>query len=147
MQMYESSVSVSSGTAANTLAMVLAAATSRPDIREIGMFVSVAGTGLCEVGIGRAPSTGTAPTANLGQALDAADPAALCSFVTTWTTKPLIPAAFFRRIVLPAAVGAGVVFAWGPNEFSVAQSAGLSLWLISAPTAAYTLDLYTKWEE
>jgi hypothetical protein len=147
MQKYELSASVATTTAANTLTMLLASGTARPDIREISAFVSVAGTGLCEIGIGRAPTTGTTPTANLGQPLNAADPAATCSWVTTWATKPVTPTTFFKRFTLPAVIGAGVVWSWEANEFDVPQSGGVSLFMISAPTGAYTLDLNAKWEE
>jgi hypothetical protein len=142
---YEIALSKTTGAVAGPIVTLLTAAGSRAVIREIGIFSTTAVAG--EIGLGRPAAAGVgAATGTLGQALDSADVAALTTLATSFaTTQPTAPTNFFRRLQLPATVGAGIIWAWEPQEFIVPVSANLVLWQISA--AAVTYDCYVKWAE
>jgi hypothetical protein len=143
-QLYEAAIQVAKSAAAGPIATLVASSTSRPDVREIGLFATTAVSGT--IGIGRPAAVGVTPTMTpLGQATDQADPAATCALVTTFGTAPTAPSVFMRRITLPAVIGAGVVWTWEPQALNVPASGNLVIWQIS--TAAVTYDLYVKWEE
>jgi hypothetical protein len=145
-QLYEAGVTKTTTAAAGPIVTLLAPSTARPDIREIGIFIAPTAAAAI-VGLGRPAAVGAgAATGTLGQAMDAADPTALCTLTTSFaTTQPTAPTNFFRRVDLPATVGAGLIWVWGINELSVPQSGNLVLWQIS--TAIVTYDVYVKWEE
>jgi hypothetical protein len=144
-QLYEAGVTKTTAAAAGPIVTLLAGAASRPDIREIGIFVSsaVAAT----IGIGRPAAVGAgAATGTLGQATDQADPVSTCTLTTSFaTTQPTAPTNFMRRMGLPGTIGAGIVWVWEPQAFNIPASGNLVIWQISA--LAVTFDLYVKWEE
>jgi hypothetical protein len=142
---YEVGLTKTTTAAAGPITTLVTAAGSRAVIREIGIFATTAVAG--EIGIGRPAAVGSgALTGTLGQALDSSDVAALTTLVTSFaTTQPTAPTNFFRRIQLPAVIGAGIVFVWEPQEFVLPISANLVIWQIS--TAAVTYDTYVKWAE
>jgi hypothetical protein len=146
MQLYEVGLTKTTAAAAGPIVTLLTSATARPDIREIGIFIAPTAAA-ATIGLGRpaAAGTGTA-TGTLGQALDAGDPAATCTLVTSFaTTQPTAPTNFMRRIDLPATVGAGVVWTYPPNTFNVPVSSNFVIWQLSA--VAVTYDIYVQWEE
>lgn len=143
-QLYEAGIQRVTGAAAGNIATLVAPSTSRPDIREIGIF-NTSGVA-CTIGYGRPAAPWSAPAMTpLGQAADAADPNATCALVTSGTTAPTAPAVFMRRITLPAVVGSGIIWAFEPQSLNVPQSGNLVIWQTSA--LAVTYDLYVKWEE
>ena len=142
---YEVGLSKTTTAAAGPIVTLVTASGSRAVIREIGVFATTAVAG--EIGIGRPAAAGVgAATGTLGQALDSADVAALTTLATSFaTTQPTAPTAVFRRVQLPAVVGAGIVFTWEPQEFVLPISANLVIWQFSA--AIVTYDCYVKWAE
>jgi hypothetical protein len=144
-QLYEAAVQKVTTAAAGPIATIVATAAARPDIVEIGIFAAsaVAST----IGLGRPAAVGAgAATGSLGQALDPADPAAVCTLASSFaTTQPTAPAVFMRRIDLAATIGAGVIWAWDRNQLCVPQSGNLVILQLSA--AIVTYDVYVKWEE
>jgi hypothetical protein len=143
-QLYEAGIQRITSAAAGPIATLVSSSTSRPDIREIGVFLTsaVAPT----IGVGRPAAAGVTPTMTpLGQATDVNDPASTCALVTTFGTAPTAPTIFMRRITLPAVIGAGVIWTWEPQAFNVATSGNVVIWQLT--TAAVTYDLYVKWEE
>lgn len=145
-QMYEAALQKVTGAAAGPIVTMLTTSTSRPDIREIGIFMSSAPATGPTIGLGRPAAVGvTASGGVLGQADDAGDPAAVVSIVPTWTTAPTAPTNYMRRITLPATIGAGVIWTWEPNMLNVPVSSNFVIYQISA--LAVTYDIYWKWEE
>jgi hypothetical protein len=146
VQLYEAAVNKTTGAAAGPIATFVAGSAAKPDIREIGIFVATGGSSI-QVGLGRPAAAGVgAATGTLGQALDPNDPAATSTLASSFaTTQPTAPTNFMRRIDLPNATGAGIMWVWGYNEMSVASSANLVIWQISA--LAVTYDIYIKFEE
>jgi hypothetical protein len=144
--LYEVALSHTTSTAAAHIATVVTAAGARAEIREIGVFATTAAAG--EVCLGRpaAAGTGTLSTTALGQALDAADAVSVTNLCTVFgTLQPTAPTVFFRKIQLPALVGAGIVWVWAPGELIVPVSANLCIWQASAVAVGY--DCYIKYVE
>lgn len=145
-QLYEAGLQRTTAAAAGPIITFLASSSSRPDIREIGVFVSSAPATGPTIGIGRPAAVGaTASGAVLGQATDVSDPAATCSLVPTWTTAPTSPSVFFRRLSLPNTIGAGIIWTFDRQDLNVPVSGNLVIWQASA--LAVTYDFYIKWEE
>ena len=142
---YEIGLSKTTTAAAGPIVTLVTAAGSRAVIREIGIFATTAVAG--EVGVGRPAAAGAGTlTGTLGQALDSADTAAVTELTTSFgTTQPTAPASPFRRVQLPAVIGAGVVWVWEPQVFIVPISANLVIWQFSA--AIVTYDVYVAWAE
>lgn len=142
---YEVGLSKTTGTAAGPITTLLTPSGTRAVVREIGVFATTAVAG--EVGLGKPAANGSgAATGTLGQACDWADVAALTTLVTSFaTTQPTAPTNFFRRIQLPAVIGAGIIWSWDRGEFIVPVSSNLVIWQLSA--AAVTYDVYVKWFE
>jgi hypothetical protein len=142
---YEVSLQKTTGAAAGPIVTLLTGSGSRVVLRELGIFATTAVAG--EIGLGKpaANGAGTA-TGTLGQPIDSADVAGLTTLVTSFgTTQPTAPTNFFRRMQLPATIGAGVIWVWEPQEFVIPISSNLVVWQISA--AAVTYDVYAKWAE
>lgn len=126
--------------------MTILPGTPRAEIREIGIFISANG-GASEIGLGRPAAVGTgAATGSLGQALDSSDAAAGTTLVTSFaTTQPTAPTVPFRRIMLPAIVGSGVVWVWGQGELIATAAAPLVVWQFTSIITTY--DMYIKFVE
>jgi hypothetical protein len=138
-------------TAAGRLAELRTSATDRPFIREIGIFVAVAGAAPT-VGIVRPNAIGVTPTApKTVQAVDPANPAGTVTSAVAWGTAPTLAATplYLARAALPATVGAGVIFSWNPGEeLVVPVSSSLLIDLISLSAAVATaIDFYVKLAE
>lgn len=146
-QLYEAAIQKVSGAAAGHLATLLTSSSARPDLRELGVFVSSAPATGPTIGLGRGTGTTSgATTGQLGIATDFNDLASTCTLVGSWaTTQPSVPAGYMRRISLPNAIGAGVIWTWEPQAFNIPPSSFLTLWQISA--VATTFDIYARWEE
>jgi hypothetical protein len=75
------------------------------------------------------------------------DPAATVNCDTNWSTIPNSTGLYFRRFMLPATIGAGVVWTWPPDRpLVVPVSTYLVLWNPIA-TAGSILNGYMKWLE
>lgn len=68
------------------------------------------------------------------------------TILSGWGTAPTVPATFFRRYGLPAAIGNGVFWAWNLDDIIVPSASGPSpiLWSLATISA---LNTYLKWEE
>lgn len=129
-----------------------ASASARARVREVGVFLNSAAGGAVTVALGRPGNTPTTGTAALGNAEDSADPASTVSLITAgWGTAPTVPTLIFRQIVLPATVGAGVIWQWAPGDeliLGVTRNLGLVLWVTAQTIAAsQTASIYAKWQE
>jgi hypothetical protein len=144
-QLYEAAVQKTTTAAAGAIVSLLAGASSRPDIREIGIFMSSAPTTGPTIGIGRPANAGTASTNTLGQATDINDPASTCNLSSAYSAAPTAPAVFMRRITLPNTIGAGVIWTFDRQDLNIAPSGAFIIWQTSA--LAVTYDVYVKWEE
>lgn len=120
--------------------------TRRCYIEEIGVFLGAAtSTG---VGLVRATAQGTNGTQQLGQAEDPNAPAGTASMYTAVTTGLTLGSNWMRRAILPAAIGAGIIWTWPQSDrLMVATSASIAVVNIAGATGANPTHAYIVWTE
>lgn len=146
MAMYTHAARTSNVTSGEATWELRSAAQGRLRIREIGLFMGAATAST--FGLGRPAAIGITPTTPvLGQAEDGADAVAVGATALAWATKPTAPTSsiYLRRISLPAAIGAGVIWTWpdGPGLI-VPASYGIVIYNLATNGVA---DVYVRWEE
>lgn len=117
-------------------------------IREIGFSSTTAVSAM--VGLGR-PANTPVPTGTIaGLPANPGGPAGTTRVAATWSTPPTAPAFFYRRLVLPSTIGAGVIWTFPPDEpliiEPVATRQFLVLWNFNS-AAGPVNDLYVVWDE
>jgi len=122
------------GTASGAAAIELrTTATDRVSVTEIGAFLNAATASI--IGIGRPAAIGITPTTPITWlAEDPASPAGTAQTALAWATGPTVPANFFRRVNVPATIGAGFVLTF-PRGLVIAVSSGLVLWNLQLNSA------------
>lgn len=119
--------------------------TTRARILEIGIFMAAATAST--LGLGRPAAIGVTPTSPvLGQAVEVADVAGLCSTAVAWGTAPTAPtsAIYLRRISLPAAIGSGVIWTFGEIGLTVPISSSIVIYNLATNGV---VDIYATWRE
>lgn len=111
-----------------------ASATNSPRLMEIGINLGAATAST--YGLGRPGNDGSvAQTSGLAVlAENPGDPAGNTTTAVAWGTAPTVPTTFFRRVYLPATIGAGVIWTF-PRGLIMIASRGLVLWNIAASAA------------
>jgi hypothetical protein len=143
MARYEIGVTKTTGAAAGLLAQLRAGSTRDLRVTEIGVFASTAVSG--EVGLIRPTAVGSGFTSSgVGAPMDNVTGAGVAVVDTAATTAPTIGSNYMRRIVLPASVGAGVIWTFS-SGIVVPLSGAIALWQISA--AAVTYSVYFDYDE
>lgn len=129
-------------------ATVVAGASSRMKISEIGIFLATAVAS--DIALARSATATTTPTKILGQAVDAADPAAIGSVAIAWSTIGTANAISIRRISLPGTVGSGVIWTWPQGtRLILANPAATSelMFVNRGGGVCGTFNIYVSWEE
>lgn len=117
-------------------------AKDRVRILEIGITLNAATASA--FGLGRPAAVGITPTTPVALlAEDGKDATSVIYTALAWGTGPTIPAAFLRRVSLPATVGAGVVWTF-PEGLYLSSTGSLILWNLSTVSAA---DVWVVGEE
>lgn len=96
-----------------------------PAIMEIGINLGINTASTYSLG-----RSGNVPTQSTPTLLQAEDPAAVAcasGCATTWSVAPTVPAQFLRRVDLPAAIGAGVIWTF-PRGLKLAVSTAMLIW-------------------
>jgi hypothetical protein len=126
-----------------------APATERMALREIGVFLQAATS--TRLGIARATVVSATPTGNFaGQNKVPGAPASGSTLVTGWTTIPTAGGTPYRRITLPAAIGAGYIWTWPADDPLIVGlgSAIGEICLVNLVAVAPSLfDFYAIWED
>lgn len=105
-------------------------ATERAKILEITITMAAATASL--FGIGRPQAIGVTPTTPVTVIPeDFAEPAGSTQTALAWATPPTVPLFFFRRINLPATIGAGRVITF-PRGLVIPVSSSLVIWNLAA---------------
>ena len=142
MAIYSGGVRTTLSSAAAPIVEIRTTATDRVKILEIGIFLVSATAAI--FGIGRPAAIGTTITTSITMlAEDSGDPVGTGTLATAWTTRPTVPANFFRRVALPATIGAGVILTF-PKGLIVAISNSVVIWNI---TTAPLADVYMVTDE
>ena len=152
MAVYSVGVSKAGVNTANTVMWQLkAASTLRARIREIGISISVAPSTAPLFALARSTATGTSSTTVLGQALDAADAAAVTTFDSAWSSAPTFSTSgpFINQFGMPVTAGSGVIWTFGyGEELVIPVSGGLCIANINASgSTTGTMVCYVKWIE
>lgn len=119
-------------------------------LRETGSFCNAATAS--SLLLGRPANTPVDTTTTVGNAVNPdASEAAVGRIASTWSTAPTTPTVVFRRILLPATIGAGIIWVWNPGEEIVtSKTAGTTNWVVWWNYGAGTgsvLNQYVKWVE
>lgn len=128
-----------------------AASGARVAIREIGIFLAAATAST--YGIGRPAAIGVTPTSPVTVIpQDYSGPAGTSTTAVAWATGPTVPTQFFRAVGLPGAIGNGIIWTFGPNEFVIGPIQGaaaavnsLVVWNLATNSAA--TDIYVVVDE
>jgi len=145
MASYEVSVITPAAASAAAYMTLHTGASLRCKLRELGVIVNAATAS--SLGLGRPANTPVASTSVLGQACDAADPAATVNMDSAWSTAPTAPTNFFRRFNAGAVIGNGVIWTWPADAPLVLNvSSWLVLWNFGA-SAGSACSVYAKWDE
>ncbi len=98
-------------------------------IMEIGVTLVTATA--CTLGLGVPATAGATVTTSVTlQAEDTRDAAGVSTIATVQTTAPSAPTTYFRRVGLPATIGAGIVWTF-PQGLKLATSGSVVLWNIT----------------
>lgn len=136
MALYSLGFAKAAAATGTAYAMIRPPAATDVEVREIGVFNETAVTS--SVGLVRNATTGTPSTSTLVQAQDPTRPAGVTNIDTAWSTAATVATNYLRQIVLPATIGAGIVWYFGPGEMWAKNGATsqLALWNFGAGTSA-----------
>lgn len=140
---------LTTATANAPLAAIRAPATEIGRLRELGVFLRAATS--TQLGLCRATTVSVTPgTTVAGQNHTPAAPASGTLLVSSWATAPVVGTpAYMRRITLPAAIAAGVIWSWPSDDpLLIGNGAAISeLVLCNLVAVAPSLfDYYAVWE-
>lgn len=134
MAIYSLANRTTRGTAATAAFEIRTAATDRPKILEIG--ISLAAATSSTFGLGRPQAIGVTPTSPITvMAEDTGDPVGTVTTAVAWGTGPTVPVNFFRRITLPATIGAGIIWTF-PRGLVIPVSSSIVIWNIGTNSVA-----------
>lgn len=130
--------SLANRTAVGTIAVapieLRTSATKRVKVLEIHVVMAAATASI--FGVGRPAAIGVTPTGPINLlAEEPSDPTATSTTAMAWSTPPTVPANFFRRVNLPATIGAGQILTF-PRGLIIPVSSSLVLWNITATGVA-----------
>ena len=131
MSIYSLGVRTSNTAVANACFELIGGANLGYRLLEMGLTLNTATALACALGqpatIGGTPTT---PVAVLAE--DGGNSAAGNSTTAlAWTTGPVAPTAFYRRVSLPATIGAGIIWTF-PRGLPILKAKTLVLWDITA---------------
>lgn len=130
MAVYSIANRTSNVTIANPNLELRTAATDRLALMELGWYMAAATAST--IGLGRPQAIGITPTSpQTVLAEDVADPVGTATTALAWGTAPTVPLNFFRRLQLPATIGAGITLVF-PRGIIVPVSSSIITWNISA---------------
>ncbi len=124
--------------------IITGATPGRAKLVELGFFLAAATASV--IGLGRPAAIGITPTTPVDFLPE--DPndviaSGVIQSALAWGTGPTIPAAFLRRIALPATIGTGVIWQFEPKGIVIPISSSIILWNLST---ASVLDAYAVLE-
>jgi hypothetical protein len=132
MAIYSLSLNTTVTTTGASAQDIIASAANSPRVMEIAANLGAATSST--YGIGRAGNTPVQTSTTTLQAENPSDPAGQTKAAVTWSSAPTVPAAFFRRITLPATIGAGIIWTF-PRGLVLAASAALEFWNLAVNSA------------
>lgn len=144
MKLYTHAARISNVTSGEATWELRSSTNSRLYLKELGIFMGAATASI--FGLGRPAAIGVTPTTPVvGQAHDPDDVAAIGATALAWATKPTTPTSsiYLRRIGLPAAIGAGVIWTFN-DPLIVDISSSIVIYNLATNGVA---DIYVSWVE
>jgi hypothetical protein len=137
MAIYSVANRTSSGTIATAAQEVIAGSNVGFRMLECGLTINAATASV--FGLGTPAATGITPTTPVTVLAEDAGNTAAGNTTTAlaWGTGPTVPANFYRRVSLPATIGAGMIWTF-PRGLIVLKTKSLVLWNITADAVADT---------
>lgn len=124
------------------------APTRRSKLVELGLTCNAATVSNVSLFRNTAGAYAASASSSVGQAEDTNDPAGTSLVDTAWTTAPTITAASrLRRFMLPATIGAGLVWFFQNGLYVRAAVATEHLVIWNEGALAGVLNGYATWEE
>jgi hypothetical protein len=123
---------------------VYATAAIRPQIRAIEVFNTT--TTAVAVAVVRATATGTLGTALTEVCLSDDSRTVIATAANTHTANATVSAPI-RQASLGAAIGAGVIWTWGPGEFIIDNATTAGAVIILPTGTGQHLDFAIEWDE
>lgn len=134
MAIYSLGNRTTSTTTAAACLEIRSTSTDRAMLMEIGITINAATASV--FALGRPAAIGITPTTPVTVlAEDFAAPAGTITTALAWGTAPTVPTAFFRRVSLPATIGAGIVWTF-PRGLIIPVSSSLVVWNITTNSLA-----------
>ena len=137
MAIYSLSQNTTVTTTGAAAADLRASSSNSPRVMECGINLGVATAST--YGLGRAGNTPTQTSPTLVQAENPNDPTGQSGSAVAWSVAPTVPAQFFRRVTLPATIGAGIIWTF-PRGLLIATSGTLLIWNLA--TNANTMNYW-----
>jgi hypothetical protein len=126
------------GVSNSALAWMRTTAAKDMRIWEIGVYMSGGTAAATDVGLGRPAAISLTPTTLTPQAEDTSSGAASCTGQVAASTKPTVPANYFRRFGIPATIGAGIIWSFPTGLIVPSGPAELVVWNIGASTSTFS---------
>lgn len=134
MPRFSLSLRTSNTTDANPAFELRAGSVATGSVIEIGITLAAATASV--FGIGHAAAIGITPTAPITLLTETAGrPPSVMAGALAWATPPTIPAAFLRRVSLPATLGASAVLRFDEG-LSMPANSSLVLWNLGTTAVA-----------
>lgn len=147
MARYNLAATKTTGAAAGMIVQLRTGSSRDLRVYEIGVSASTAASGTVALvrptAVGATFTSVGPPTANNG-ATDPQVGAGVAVIDTAATTAPTIGSIYMRQMVLPATIGAGIIWSF-PEGIVVPVSSSLALWQTS--TAAVGYAVYFSYDE
>jgi hypothetical protein len=112
---------------------IKSASTISPRIMEVGISLGAATSST--YGLGRSGNVPTQTSPVLLQAENYGDPAFVSGCAVAWSVAPTAPAQFFRRLSVPATIGAGIIWTF-PRGLILAVSSSILIWNLATNSAS-----------
>lgn len=142
MSIYSLALRTTNVTAGQPNVEIYTPSTLAVKVMEIGFALTTATAGA--YGLGRPSSQGITPVAAVFlPEQNSVDPTAKTNASLSWGTPPGVPAAYLRRVFVPATIGAGVIWTF-PRGLYIPVSASLVLHNIVTPAV---LDVWIVIDE
>jgi hypothetical protein len=135
MAIYSLANRTSNTTTANATLEIIGAAALGYRLLELGLTINAATASA--FGYGTPAAIGITPTTPVTVLAEDAGNTAVGNTTTAlaWGTGPTVPANFYRRVSLPATIGAGIIWTF-PRGISVLKAKTTILWNLSTTSAA-----------
>ncbi|MGZ4849802.1 MAG: hypothetical protein ACXV2C_00250 [Candidatus Bathyarchaeia archaeon] len=135
MSIYSLAVRTSNVVTGNATLEIIGSTNVGYRLLEVGITINAATASV--FGLGKPAAAGVTPTTPVTVIAEDAgnSTAGNTNTALAWATGPTLPAAFLRRVSLPATIGAGIIWTF-PRGVSVLKATTEVLWNLSATSVA-----------